>query len=135
MKKAKTKNHCKKCGKCCSYFCLEIDAPKERSDFEDLTWMIAHKGVSYHIDGKNWYMMVHNKCRFFDKAGYCEIYDNRPKICRNHVPGECDQNVSSSGDYNDADFVINSYEELIKYRDSLYRPKTRRRLKTKDRRP
>ena len=130
MTHAHKKIHCKKCGQCCSYFCIEIDTPDKRSDFDDLAWIVAHKNVSYHVEKNGWTMMVKNKCKYFSKSLGCLIYDHRPKICRNHDPMDCDHNILSEKEYEDVDHVLDSMDKIYKYRDSHFpikRKKTRKK--------
>jgi Fe-S-cluster containining protein len=129
-KKNKEPAVCKKCAKCCSYFCLEVDAPDERDDFEDLAWMLAHKNVSFHIDGEDWQLMVKNECRYLGKDG-CGIYETRPRICREHDPSECDYGSVSDTEYYDADIVIAELSELYAYRDEHFPLKPRKKKKKK----
>jgi hypothetical protein len=84
---------CSRCipAKCCEYFSLEIDRPRSKRDYNDLLWFLAHDNVSIYIWEKSWYLMVHNRCRFLNKkSNLCEIYDERPKICREHTTDECE---------------------------------------------
>ena len=124
---------CKRCSRCCTYFCLEIDAPERSADFEDLAWMLAHKKTSIHVDGKSWQLMVKNRCRYLTGDGSCRIYDERPRICRQHLPGKCDYGTSSMHDYDDADLVFTTIDELRRYRDQHFPLKKGPRRKARGR--
>ncbi len=109
---------------------MEIDAPDERDDFEDLAWMLVHENVSFHLDGDDWQLMVKNRCRYLGKNG-CEIYETRPRICREHDPSECDFDLTSDTDYYDADIVIAELDELYAYRDEHFPEKPKKKKKKK----
>ncbi|MFP4052523.1 MAG: YkgJ family cysteine cluster protein, partial [Phycisphaerae bacterium] len=62
-------DQCAKCnGKCCRYFCLQIDEPDTYEEFEDVRWYLCHEDVSVHIDDEgDWYLSVMNACCFLDQ--------------------------------------------------------------------
>lgn len=124
----KSAERCQRCARCCTYFCLQIDEPDERDDFEDLAWLLAHKGVAIHVEGKDWQLMVQNRCRFLTPEG-CAIYETRPRICREHTPGECDYERGHEHDYDDVDIAFTTLEGLYAYRDEHFpeRPKRKRK--------
>ena len=104
---------CAQCvpAKCCRYFSLEIDRPRNRRDFDDLLWMLAHRDVSFYIEEKKWFLMVHTQCRFLDTAtNMCSIYENRPQMCREHPFEECEWH----GPY-DFEEHFKSYDALKKW--------------------
>jgi Fe-S-cluster containining protein len=108
-----TQDQCSQCdGKCCKYFCLEIDEPDTYEEFEDVRWYLCHKDVSVHIDEDgDWYLSVLNACRFLDENNRCVIYDDRPLICRNYSEDGCD---FTEGDY-EYQQLFHTPEELDAY--------------------
>lgn len=130
MVKRKTNELCEQCARCCSYFSLEIDAPECREDFENITWMLLHENVSIHVEGNAWQAMVKNKCKFVGKNGFCKIYEKRPQICREHLPGECERGILSDKEYTDIDRIFNDMKELHDYRDKYF-PIRKKRKKSK----
>lgn len=90
---------CNKCGgKCCTYFCFEIDEPEDYEEFEDIRWYVLHDGVTVHVDDGDWYISIENRCKALDPYGRCGIYENRPLICRSYSAEDgCDH--TGSGDY------------------------------------
>lgn len=110
---------CRRCSRCCTYFCMEIDEPEDKREYDDLAWIIAHEGVSIHVSGGQWELIVHNRCRHLLPQGGCAVYDRRPTICRSHEPGECEFDQEHIHDYDDVDRVICTMDELWAFRKEL----------------
>lgn len=106
-------SQCSKClpSKCCTYFALAVDNPESRKDFEAMLWQVAHEKVSFYIQKNQWYMMVHNRCRFLTSANQCAIYETRPYICREHSTKDCEY---TSDEYGFSEH-FRSYDELLIY--------------------
>lgn len=125
MAKAKLKNpwdQCKKCmpAKCCTYFSLGVDEPEDRKDFEAMLWQIAHKGVSFYIYRKDWYMMVDTVCEFLTPENKCAIYETRPYICKEHSIDTCEYTEDDDDDYGFTEH-FKSYDELMAWiRENTY---------------
>lgn len=124
-----TSSFCRKCGKCCNYFCVEVDAPESIGDVNDYAWILAHKNVSIHIEKSHWYLMVKSRCRYL-KNGQCKIYEGRPRICRKHSPSDCEFDMKSQKEYDDVDTVVTDIHELMRFGKNLFSKKK----KTKPRR-
>jgi Fe-S-cluster containining protein len=103
---------CQRCGaKCCRYFCFQIDTPDSYEEYEDIRWYLAHRNISVHIDGGDWYISIQNRCKYLGPDNRCRRYDNRPLICRDYSMDTCDR---TQGDYGyEAEF--HSPEELEAY--------------------
>ena len=103
---------CAECipAKCCMYFSIEIDVPKNIKDFDDILWMIAHRDVEIYTKRRRWYLMVKNPCRFYDPSRGCLIYPSRPRICRQHRTDGCEFDEDYAFDKH-----FRSYEELERY--------------------
>lgn len=133
--KGKTHQHepiCSRCARCCEYFCIEVDEARSKADYDDYAWILAHQDVAIHIEKKQWQLMVHNRCRYLSTKSGCLIYANRPRICREHVPGDCERDHKHRHDYQEMDRIITTVEELEAYRQEQLRE--RRRLAAKRRR-
>lgn len=116
-----------KCGKCialcCQYFALEIDAPEEPDDFENLRWYIIHEDTAIFVDDGDWFLQIFRKCQWLD-GNRCGNYENRPQICREYSDEECDYDGVQS------DLTFRNIEELEAYRDewvAKYEAKRERR--------
>ena len=85
------KNRCKGCdGRCCRYVAIEIDEPTAKSDFDDVRWYTAHRGITVFVEEKRWYVNFASRCNFLTRDQQCEIYESRPKICRGHSTSRCE---------------------------------------------
>jgi Fe-S-cluster containining protein len=103
---------CVRCGgKCCRYFCFEIDAPEDYDEFEDVRWFLLHEGVSVHVDKGEWYISIANTCKMLQSDNLCGVYETRPTICRVYETATCDLN---GGDYG-YDEVFETPEQLEAY--------------------
>ncbi|MFP4434386.1 MAG: YkgJ family cysteine cluster protein [Planctomycetota bacterium] len=127
-----TIDQCSQCdGKCCKYFCLEIDEPDTYEEFEDVRWYLCHGDVSVHIDEDgDWYLSVMNACRFLDDANRCTIYEDRPLICRTYSQDGCD---FTQGDYQYQQ-LFHTPEELDAYAEKTLGKLAYRSAKKKARR-
>lgn len=64
---------CKKCGKCCSNY-----LPLTENEIKIMKKLA--KKENKHLLDKNWY----NICPFLNYKNECDIYENRPMICREY---------------------------------------------------
>lgn len=110
---------CNHCSRCCTYFCMEIDEPETKREYDDLAWIIAHENVAIHVSEGDWQLVVYNKCRHLQPEGGCAIYDKRPAVCREHVPGDCENGQAHVHDYDDVEHVFKTMEDLWDYRKEL----------------
>jgi len=90
---------CSQCeAKCCRYFCFEIDRPETYQEFENVRWFLCHEGVKVHVDDEaDWYIALDNPCRYLGSDDRCEVYDNRPLICRQYDAEACDYSEGRYG--------------------------------------
>jgi len=114
---------CRKCeAKCCKYFAFQIDTPKNKSDFENIRWYLAHKGVKVFIEKRKWFMDIANPCRYLSKKHTCGIYAKRPLICREHSPLDCER---TPGKF-EHDYVFKNMKEFDRYLKKRFKPKKHR---------
>lgn len=93
------KSLCDKCtGLCCRYFALPIETPETRDDYDDIRWYLCHEGVTVFVEEGDWYINIKNKCRHLDGRNRCDIYAERPKLCRHYSDDNCDY-VEGEYDY------------------------------------
>ncbi len=108
---------CEACeAKCCRYFALEIDEPRTRRDFDDVRWYLCHKGTVLYLTDGDWYLHIENECRYLRQDNRCAIYADRPAICREHEPGDCEFNEPWA-----YDLKFTSPEELDLYVRARFR--------------
>ena len=133
VKTPKLKAQCRSCARCCSYVCVQIDAPRRRADFEELAWLIAHRGVCIRVEKRSWYVLVETPCRFLNRRKRCDIYEGRPAICKRYSPGTCDYNTRPGERDLDADHIFSTHDELRAYRDQRFPAKRRRNIRRRAR--
>ncbi len=120
---------CHRCtGLCCRYFALPIETPEDWKDFDDIRWYLAHENVSVFVEKGDWYLNVHNSCRYLRKDHRCAIYETRPRICRTYKTEDCD---FTGEDYN-FEMYFTSEQQLalymkIKFGDTVFRRLENRR--------
>ena len=103
---------CEKCaGLCCRYIALPIETPDTKSDYDDIRWYLAHEGISVFVEDEDWYINIANRCKYLNKDNQCDIYEHRPRICRQYQEKSCDFH---SGDYG-YELHFTSIEELDEY--------------------
>lgn len=125
---AKKEDPCLKCnGICCRYVALPIDDPETKSDFDDIRWYIAHRGVWVFVEDGDWYVCFDAKCDFLDKNNRCKIYETRPKICRGYETDECE--FFGEGEAYDMKFT--RIEEIEKYAEDFLKEKRKKKAKKK----
>lgn len=123
---------CARCeGSCCRYVALPIDTPKDKRDFDDIRWYLAHKGVSVFVEKGDWYINFDSKCRHLHHRQHtCDIYQKRPKICRNYRTAKCDM---VCGEYGyDLHFTDDAQMEeyiKVKFTNNKVRKRPRRKKK------
>lgn len=73
---------CVRCGACCKYFVCSLLATK------DINHYLTLHGC-YEIHRNEW--EISSYCNALDSNGSCAIYQNRPKVCKEFLPGskEC----------------------------------------------
>lgn len=87
-----TENKCSFCPgtKCCTYITQNIETPRSKYDFEHLLWQVSHEGIEIYKDEGDWYLMVSTRCQHLSPSGACNIYENRPQICRDYSNDWCE---------------------------------------------
>ena len=81
-------DHCS--AKCCKYFALPIETPTTRQDFDYLRWYLLHDAATVFVEGENWYLLVHTRCKHLQEDNRCGIYHTRPNICREYSTENCE---------------------------------------------
>ena len=93
MKKdEKSKDMCHGCTLCCEHIAMEIETPRSKEDFHHITWYVLHENVFVFKDHDNkWFIEFRTKCKELNKKGLCNIYSQRPNICREYSHTECEK--------------------------------------------
>ncbi len=107
-------NKCDLCisSKCCTYVTQQIDTPRSKYDFEILLWQVSHDGVGAYRDDDGWFVMFEARCRHLLGDGRCNIYQDRPAICRSHDNDYCEYDAPAEDGF---DLYFPDYESLLRY--------------------
>jgi len=107
-------NKCDLCtnSKCCTYVTQQIDAPRSKYDFEILLWQVSHDGVGAYKDDDGWFVMFEARCQHLLGDGRCNIYADRPTICRSHSNDYCEYDAPAEDGF---DLYFPDYDSLLSY--------------------
>jgi len=107
-------NKCDLCtnSKCCTYVTQQIDAPRSKYDFEVLLWQVSHDNVGAYKDDDGWFVMFETRCQHLLGDGRCNIYDDRPTICRSHSNDYCEYDAPAEDGF---DLYFPTYESLLRH--------------------
>jgi Fe-S-cluster containining protein len=84
----KCQRECK--ARCCRYFTVQIPAPKLKSDFDELSWFLAHNDVRVYVESRRWHVEVQNRCKHLSKSNLCAAYEKRPDVCSGYDIEACE---------------------------------------------
>jgi len=73
------RHECK--GRCCRYITIQISAPRDKIDMEEIRWFLAHRDISVYVVSRRWNVEVRNRCKYLNSRNLCDIYEKRPEIC------------------------------------------------------
>lgn len=82
---------CSKCGACCKTLSFQIEDPDGR-------WKEYYEAHGCKVLGEGMIMiLIPMRCPHLTEGNLCDIYENRPKVCRDfkgqtngyYVPDEC----------------------------------------------
>ena len=107
-------NKCDLCtnSKCCTYVTQQIDVPRSKYDFEILLWQVSHDGVGAYKDDDGWFVMFETRCQHLLGDGRCNIYNDRPTICRSHSNDYCEYDAPAEDGFN---LYFPDYDALLQY--------------------
>ena len=109
-----SENKCGLCtgSKCCTYVTQALDTPRSKVDFEHLLWQVSHQGVEAYKDDSGWFLLVNTPCSHLRANGFCGIYENRPRICRQYDNDYCEYDEPA-----EQGFLLHfkGYDELLQY--------------------
>ena len=98
--------------KCCTYVTQQIDAPRSKYDFEILLWQVSHDGVGAYKDDDGWFVMFESRCQHLLGDGRCNIYADRPTICRSHSNDYCEYDAPAEDGF---DLYFPDYDSLLQF--------------------
>ncbi|MCP4767780.1 MAG: YkgJ family cysteine cluster protein [Gammaproteobacteria bacterium] len=98
--------------KCCTYVTQQIDRPRSKYDFEILLWQVSHDGVGVYRDDDGWFVMFEARCQHLLGDRRCNIYDDRPTICRSHSNDYCEYDAPAEDGF---ELYFPNYDSLLQY--------------------
>ncbi len=104
--------------KCCRYFALPLDKPKDWQDFDYMRWFLLHEHAAVFVEENCWYLLVKTPCRHLRDDNLCGIYDIRPQICRDYTTDNCE--------YDDIwtyDHYWETAEQVAEYAEAVLGPR------------
>ena len=75
---------------CCRYLTVQIPAPRRECDLDEVSWLLAHEHVTIYVASRRWHLEVRTRCKYLTADNLCAIYAQRPQVCRDHRPHECE---------------------------------------------
>lgn len=76
---------------CCRGLEESILRPRTMQEFADLRWQLHFSNTHVFIRSKRWYQLTLGSCQYLDDTHFCTIYDERPQVCRDHMPPACER--------------------------------------------
>ena len=89
---------CTECGRCCTYVSVGINEPRTLRFASDVLWYLYHEQVSVYRDGDgDWSVVFETRCRQLRDDLLCNVYMDRPVICRDFDNTTCEVNSPDGG--------------------------------------
>ena len=76
--------------RCCRYITVQIPAPKDKRDLEELSWFLAHRDISVYVESRRWHLVVRTPCKYLTDENLCAVYSERPEVCRDYSTEHCE---------------------------------------------
>jgi len=105
---------CENCegSKCCQYTTVSIDTPRSIRDFDNLIWHVSHINTHVFKDPDGWYLLFYTQCQHLSANGNCNIYLQRPFVCREHDNDHCEYDLDMRAG---SELYFIDYDELNSY--------------------
>lgn len=92
MEKKMTLDKCDGCpGLCCNGLEESIIRPRTKQEYIDVRWQLHFENINIFIRNKRWYQLTLGACQYLGDDYFCAIYEDRPPVCRDHKPPECER--------------------------------------------
>ena len=113
---------CKMCGTCCNYISVQLDEPEDHDDYDEICWFLMHKGTKVYLDDdEDWFLEVAVPCKAQSQDGSCLVYENRPTVCKEHDPDQCENNGEGSA-YNILFTSVEDFKAYLRIKGIRYEP-------------
>jgi|TARA_B110000263_G_C15201548_1_gene460888 Fe-S-cluster containining protein len=113
-KKEEIDKKCTNCKKsiCCNSINQKIEAPQTKLEFDHLLWQVSHDNINVFKDADGWFLHIYSRCDHLLEGGVCNIYDERPMVCREYDNDFCelDESIEEA-----SEFFFSTYKKLDKY--------------------
>jgi Fe-S-cluster containining protein len=87
---------CLDCAQCCTYIAIDIDPPSRPRWAADILRFLDHDAISVRCDEDGaWFVRFDTRCRNLADDRRCQIYAQRPHICRGYDDNVCEVNLPS----------------------------------------
>ena len=115
MAKATYQPDCDKCnGLCCRHIALELGKPSTKQDFDNIRWYLMHTDIQVGVDHDgDWLLDVPTVCKHLGKDHRCQIYEERPRICKDYPPIE--QTCAHESDESSYKVLFSNHLEFEQY--------------------
>ena len=111
---------CLQCAKCCTYVAVGINPPTTPKLATEILWHLYHHGVSVCRDeAGEWYVQFEARCKNLGAGNLCEVYLNRPHICRAYDDQSCEVNAPQPGPHR----VQGAAGQFLEYLSAISGPK------------
>lgn len=88
---------CTECARCCLYVGVGINAPTTPRLASDVLWYLYHEQVSVYRDEQGeWSVLFETRCKNLRQDLRCDVYEQRPHVCRGFDNTECEVNAPGS---------------------------------------
>ena len=75
---------------CCNGLEETMTRPRTIEEIDNLKWELHFENTKVFIRNKRWYKLTSGRCIFLDDEDMCKKYEQRPQICRDHNPPDCE---------------------------------------------
>ena len=88
---------CTSCTRCCETVSIEIDAPRAPWEYDQWIWVLHHQNLELYLEKQErWYLHIEAPCAQLDARGRCKVYEERPVLCREYDPRNCERRAPLS---------------------------------------
>lgn len=89
--KKMTVDQCDGCpGSCCRGIEEQVKKPRTIQEVADVRWQLHFTHIQFFIRSRRWYRHIVSPCCYLDENSFCAIYEERPQVCRDHMPPSCE---------------------------------------------
>lgn len=88
---------CAGCTRCCETVSIEVDAPRSPWEYDQWIWVLHHRNLELYLEKpERWYLHIEAPCAQLKPNGHCAVYADRPVLCREYDPRNCERRAPLS---------------------------------------